>query len=124
MTFANEFYQWIRSINANETPNNEIIAFRFGLFETENGITMYLVGSKEFDEEDEDWACNEDFEPKNKYLELPSEYVKGKKWENVLKDALIILRAFINSDEFKTSIFKNSVAIAAGFDDGDLNRIK
>lgn len=124
MTFENEFNNWISDINSHENPSKDIIAFWFGLFETENGFTMYLIGSKEFAENDDDWTCNEDFEPKDKYLNLPNESTTGRNFENVLEDSIDILRAFLESNDFKTSIFSSSIAIAIGFDDGDLIRIK
>ena len=45
----------------------DIVAFNFGLFETENGYGIYLIGSKSYDEQDDDWACDIDFEPEDKY---------------------------------------------------------
>jgi len=124
MTFEKEFNNWINGINKNEKPLNEIVAFWFGLIETEDGFTMYLIGSKEFDENDDDWACNNDFEPTNKYFDLPTNYTNGKSWNVILNDSLKILKDYANSSEFSTSIFRNAIAVACGFDDGDLNRIK
>ena len=124
MKFTKEFNKWISGINKNEKPKDDIIAFWFGLFESANGYTMYLIGSKEFDKNDDDWACNSDFEPKNKYFDLPSDYVFGKNWETVLNDSLSILTEYISSNEFNKSIFKDATAIAVGFDDGDLHRLK
>jgi len=69
MIFEREFNNWIEEINMKESSVNGILAFWFGLFETENGYTMYLTGSNEFDEEDDDWACSIDFEPKDKYFD-------------------------------------------------------
>ena len=124
MLLEKEFDFWIDEVNKTENPDNEVIAYWFGLFQTEKGYSMYLNGSIEFDDEDDDWACNTDFEPKNKYFEFPDDYVIGKNWEAVLEDSLRLLQGYLARPEFKESIFKNAIAIAAGFDNGDLNRIK
>ena len=124
MSFSKEFNSWIEGINKADTPTEDIIAYWFGLFETANGYTMYLIGSKDFDENDDDWACNNDFEPKSKYFDLPSNYVKGKNWQSVLNDSISLVNQFLKSEEFDNSILKNASAIAIGFDDGDLHRIK
>jgi hypothetical protein len=61
---------WIDGITKAENPDKTIVAYYFGLFETHDGYTIYLVGSKEYDSEDDDWACNNDFSPSEKYLPL------------------------------------------------------
>jgi hypothetical protein len=44
---------WLIHLCDTEHPDTSIIAYHFGLFETENGYTIYLIGSKEFDNDDE-----------------------------------------------------------------------
>ena len=85
---------------------------------------MYVIGSREFDENDDDWTCNNDFEPRNKYFDIPTSYSTNKDWEVILKDSLAILKEYVISQKFDTSIFRNAIAIALGFDGGDLNRVK
>jgi hypothetical protein len=124
MCIETEFNSWIRKINVAEKPKSEIIAYNFGLLERENGFAMYIIGSMEYDAEDDDWACNTDFEPKNKYLDLPMEYAEGKGWEDILIASTELIKNYLKSNDFQTSIFKNAKAITTGFDDGDLVRIK
>jgi len=45
---------WLLNICDTESPDKSIIGFNFGLFESEDGFTIYLTGSKEFDEDDPD----------------------------------------------------------------------
>ena len=52
--------QWISELVETETLPEEIVALNFGLYETPKGYCIYLNGSEEYDEEDEDWACNND----------------------------------------------------------------
>ena len=120
MSLETAFSDWIEQINSSENPNSDIIAFYFGLFEKPNGFSMYLVGSKEYHAEDDDWACNTDFEPENKYLEFPEACSKEKNWEDILNVAKSLITKYSESNDFKNSIFKNAKAIATGFDDGDL----
>lgn len=124
MKYKNEFKKWIQDINDNESPNDKIIAFWFGLFETTDGYTLYLTGSNEYDKNDDDWAYNNHFEPSNKYLPLPKQYVANKNWQNILTDSIEIVDEYLESKDFKNSIFSKAVAVAIGFDNGDLYRLK
>jgi hypothetical protein len=101
-----------------------IIAFNFGLFETEDGYTIYVIGSGTFDEEDPDWATEVDFEPKDKYLQIDSSETKGLEWNQVLEKAKATIEEFVTSDKFDDSFMRHAKAVTTGFDDGDLLRIK
>lgn len=35
----------------------------FWYFESENGNCVYLIGSESYDVDDDDWACDVDYEP-------------------------------------------------------------
>jgi hypothetical protein len=67
------FQEWLTKLSKTEKPDKSIIAYNFGIFETTEGYTVYLIGSKEFEEDDSDWATNEDFVPQLKYFPLPVE---------------------------------------------------
>jgi len=118
------FQDWLQSICITEKPHKSIIAYNVGIFESVDGYMVYLIGSKEFDEEDSDWATNEDFIPKNKYYRLPKQEFKDMKWDEVQTKIEQMLKDFINSDTFKRSFFSEAKAITTGFDDGDLIRVK
>jgi hypothetical protein len=116
------FEEWITQIIKEEKPSEKIKGYFFGIFETENkGYMMYLSGSKEFDEDDENWACNNDFEPQSKYLSLPQ--YKGLSWEKVLSNVECILTDFVKTEMFKNSFLAKAKGIATGFDDGILYSI-
>jgi hypothetical protein len=116
--------EWLFKLCDTETPDKSIIAYNFGLFETENGYTIYLIGSKEYDKDDQDWATNNDFEPSLKYYPLPTSEYKNLKWEKVLERIKSQLKDFTKTDKFKNSFFAKAKAITTGFDDGDLIKIK
>ncbi|CAL2076446.1 hypothetical protein [Tenacibaculum sp. 190524A05c] len=118
-----QFYKWISEIDQKEGFNKEIQAFHFGIIEGENGYFLYLTGSKEYSLDNDDWACNDDFEPEEKYFALPGDLTKDKNWQDILKISSDFLYNYTQSKEFSNSIFKNAVAITTGFDDGGLHRI-
>jgi hypothetical protein len=124
MTFKEQFNDWMTRLTKTEKPSTDIIAFNFGLFETENGYTIYVIGAKTFDEEDADWASEVDFEPKDKYLEINPDETKGLEWNEVLEKAKVTIEQFVTSDKFENSFMRSAKAITTGFDDGDLLRIK
>ena len=66
----NQIESWLAKIDEEgEIPSN-CAAIYIGLFEGKEDYQIYFVGSVDFDEEDEDWACIEDSEyvPENKYF--------------------------------------------------------
>jgi hypothetical protein len=115
------FNDWLDKIIITEKPSAEIAAYYFGLFETLNGYEIYLVGSNDFDEDDDDWACNTDFEPKDKYLKLGQ---AGTNWEEILSETKQNIQNYMQKPNYKNSFLDKAKAIATGFDEGDLYRIK
>lgn len=117
-----EFKKWLDEICATEQPISEIIAYNFGLFEGEDGHTVYLVGSEEYDEDDSDWACNEDFTPVQRYFALPDS--SNDEWEVVQENVTQMLKQFMEEPVFEESFLAKATAITVGYDDGDLERVK
>lgn len=124
MKIEQTFTEWLEDINQIEKVDNSIIGFNFGLFETTNGFEMYLIGSKTFDKDDEDWAINVDFEPKQKYFLFGKEFSANKDWQDIQKLSEELILNYVNSENFKTSIFAYAKGITTGFDDGNLSIIK
>ena len=120
----NQFQAWMERINKVEKVEIEITAFNFGIFETTQGYSIYLTGSKVFDEQDDDWVCSVDFQPDEKYLNLNLPSIPDKKWEAILLIMETELTNYISSVQFKASILKDAIAITTGFEDGDLIRVK
>jgi hypothetical protein len=124
MTIEQIFEEWLENINQTETVDTSIKGFNFGLIETTNGFEMYLIGSKIFDLDDEDWATNVDFEPKQKYFQFGKYFSTNKDWQDILKISEKLILNYVNSNKFRTSIFANAKGITTGFDDGNLTIIK
>ncbi|MBK6725042.1 MAG: hypothetical protein IPG58_17820 [Acidobacteria bacterium] len=116
-------YEWLTEICSTEKPDDSIVAYNFGLFETDEGFTVYLVGSNEYNEADPDWACTETFVPKQKYFPLSSSEYENLDWQQVLETFTAQLTRFTQTDSFINSFFVDAVAITTGFDDGDLVNI-
>nr|WP_199003161.1 hypothetical protein [Flavobacterium sp. ASV13] len=109
---------WILEIDKTEKVPLDIIALGFNMYEP---YGIELVGAKWFDEENEDWACEEDYEPEQREcpdFTMPSDL----KWEEVLKIVTTILQE-LNIELSNTQIFQRK-HIATGFVDGNLVVIK
>ncbi|WP_281225970.1 hypothetical protein [Flavobacterium aquiphilum] len=115
------FNEWLDKISKTEKPSDEILAYYFGILETTNGYETYLVGSKEFHEDDEDWACNTDFVPADKYLKLGQAETD---WKQILDQVKNHIENYTQTENFKNSFLRKAKAIATGFDSGDLHIIR
>jgi hypothetical protein len=118
-----------------ETPPPGTKIIHFGLRETAEGCSLYVVGTKkrelpEFrDSEEWDWVG-----PLGGELKMPAlcalwESVSGgreEEWEVVLAVALIVLKYYLaeNAGDFLSMINLSSVKVTAGFDEGDLYELQ
>lgn len=114
---------WIKTINEETGCPTDVIALNFGLFESVNGYGIYLIGSKSYDENDDDWACDIDFEPQNKYLMLTHDNVQNMDWKEIQHEVTNIISKYISDKRNNISLFQNKI-ITIGFDDGNLEKIK
>lgn len=111
--------QWILSVDSEQNMPDDIIALNFGLFE--GPFSMYLIGSKTYDEDDSDWACDEDYIPAHKYcppLGIPA----STDWETVLEDLAGELKEII-AETPHLDLWR-AEHITIGFDDGDFVCLK
>lgn len=114
---------WLHRIAVSERPPASIVAYNIGLFETEDGYSAYLAGAERFDPVSGDWACTEAFTPKERYLTLPV-LRTNTKWQDVLKQVVDAAHSFLSSSDGASSFLANCQAVTAGFDAGDLIRIR
>lgn len=111
--------KWLIQVNQKEKLPQNIVALNFNLYE--GPYALDLIGSATYDENDEDWACNEDFIPglrRCPSLEIPDD----KSWKEVLKIVESILKDLIREMP-DIELFKVQ-HIAVGFVDGNLIIIK
>jgi hypothetical protein len=132
-TFS-EFSSWLNQIAKTEPIPREIIGLNFGLFESFDGVTLYISGSKEWDEDDSDWASNNDYFPEARYFNSNA----FSKVHDLFEDeetiyigvylSLAIAISFIceytaNTADNKLIKNRDKIHISTGFDDGDLYNI-
>ena len=109
---------WIINIDKTEELPSDIVALSFNLYEP---YGLEMVGSIWFDEKDEDWACDEDFEPIQR--SCPDFKISDDlEWEEVLEIVTATLKALIK-ELADLRLFKVE-HIAVGFVDGDLIILK
>jgi len=117
-------YDWLTAIDNKETVPSEITAFNIGIFEQDEGYSIYLTGSEEYDADGDDWACDVDFEPANKYLELSGPGIKAMEWQEFQDMIVKIVSDYLDtSANTSTSVFAGRVVMVE-FDDGQLVRVK
>lgn len=119
-----QIYEWLGRINEKEELPDDIIAFNFGIFESPAGYSLYLTGSGSYDPNDDDWATEVDYTPEEKYLFIKNDSKEKITWNQFLTSVTDIIKGYIESEDFKTSILNKSQVITVGFDDGDLVKIK
>jgi len=105
---------WIIKINGAMIPS-PIKALHFGLYESGNSYTLYLVGSIQYAVGNEDWIFDADYRPNPKFCNFDSTSSSGN-WENVLSN----VKSIIENKLLDTNVFKNVQYITYGFDSGDL----
>ena len=113
-----EIIHWLQ-INDQPTQT-DVVAFNIGIFETEAGYSLYLSGSKTYTPTDDDWACNDDFEPEEKYLEMPMTNHTSDDWKEFKKLAKSSVRKYLDTrGKNADSLFYHKI-VTIGFDDGEL----
>ena len=122
MTLRDLIKEWILRVQQQDQPSPEIKAFNFGLIETENGYTTYLIGAKSYSEDD-DWACEEDYTPSERYLELPKDNVPSG-WSEVQETIAQELTELLRDEALEGTFLRTAEFITTGFDDGDLTKVK
>ncbi len=120
--FAKSFAEWLERVGTGKKPPKSIVAYNIGLFETEDGFSAYCTGAESYDEDDSEWACEESLTPKERYFPIPAGTFKT--WKQAHAGIVKITRDFLASEVGKRTFFSKAQAVAVGFDDGDLERVK
>jgi len=112
---------WLDKILSEEIPD-VIVAFNFNLYEgSHDTYDVQLIGSDIFDEEDDDWACNECFTSGENicYIQRTEDI---KDWEKGLEYITELVKLYIAKGK-RAEYLKNVSAVGIGFVDGDINII-
>lgn len=112
--------EWLDSILNQEIPES-VVAFCFNLYEDgDNQWSMELVGTESFDEEAEDWACDEitDFGSREHNMEWNS----SSEWDEVLAEIVTEVKRYLENGKY-ADVLKAKKGVGAGFVDGDIEII-
>lgn len=111
--------QWILTVEQEHTMPDGIVALNFGLYEGPYSID--LIGSKLYDANNDDWACEEDYVPEHRIC--PALNISASEnWEEVLNGMFSLLKEVIQETP-NLQLWKVEY-ITIGFSGGDLLRIK
>lgn len=118
--YLEEFKVWVEKYLV-DLPE-DAVAINFNLYEGEEAYSVQLIAADEFDEEDEDWACEEIFSTEDDLFVIPmTEDIE--EWE----DALFYIKSLIE-EYLKVSscrdILENLEGIGVGFVDGNIELLK
>lgn len=120
--FKMELENWLQGIIAHETPSEEINAFRFGLGEAEKGYILYLAGSANYDEADDEWAAYPPDFLAEKELSISAK--EEQEWYWTLLQVIYSLGRILRRSPLQDSFLGGSTPVYTGFEDGDLYRVK
>ncbi|WP_321387817.1 hypothetical protein [uncultured Enterococcus sp.] len=110
--------EWLLRIDLVDRRPVEIIALNFGLFEP---YGLELIGSKIYNPEDDDWACEEDFIPTERTCQGIT-FDDNQTWQEILSMVYSIIEEL--STELSELELLRVPHITTGFSDGDLLLVK
>lgn len=116
MILYSNFEKWLDSIFTSKLDST-VIALNFNIYETTNSYDIELIGSDEFDEEDEDWACNTVFSS-NTMFEIENNTFSN--WESALEFISGLIKEYLNKGN-NSNYIKSFKGIGVGFIDGDID---
>jgi len=112
---------WLNNILRQDIPE-EVVGLNFNLYEdfASDGTkrwSMELIGTHSFDEENEDWACDEvcDFGTR----EAPFCWKENAEWEAILDKAVQVLKKYLSESIFAGKL-KQYDGVGVGFVDGNI----
>ena len=109
------FEKWLNGVLEENMPIPGV-ALNFNLYEEADFCwSIQLIGASCFDEEEEDWCCEETFSSG----ENRSSWKEHAEWEEILDVSCEMIRQYISNGKYAEAL-KKYEAIAAGFVDGDL----
>ncbi len=114
-----KIHLWLNNIESQYNIDQKFVALNFGIYETEQGYCIYMVGSRKYDEENDGWAEDaEDFSP-----EIFLEITILEDWRNFQKDVEYILSEELSKRGTNPNSAFYKRIVTTGFDDAPLRRI-
>ncbi|MFC0682872.1 hypothetical protein ACFFGH_33995 [Lysobacter korlensis] len=122
MEFPSLLESWLNDAARQLQPG--VRAFAFNLFEPAGmeGVKygVELIGSDRYADSDDDWPCDEVWEPEPRALAIPLAF-SGSAWTDCLERVRGLLAQYVESPS--GAWLTSAEAVAVGFVDGDLHRI-
>lgn len=110
-----KFEKWLDKIFGENMPLPGI-AINFNLYEDDDSQwSIQIISSAEFDEENPDWCCDEEFSSGEDLFT----WKHDTGWEEILDISCEMIRKYLSEGKYADEI-KNYDGIAVGFVDGDL----
>lgn len=103
--------EWLGVICDTETPTKAGLDYYFGLFESDSLYIVSMVGKKAYTENEQSSAVRIEFEPENRYFDLPKADFTGLTSEQVRGRLSDKLTAFTKSGKFQKSFFMQAASI-------------
>ncbi|WOE76283.1 hypothetical protein [Alterisphingorhabdus coralli] len=122
--FGTTFKSWLSEQLSVPIPE-DIEAFSINLYELGEPNAKFgveIIGAGSFNASNEDWACDEVWQPETRGIEIPVGF-SGSDWQTCLHRVKALLLDLIVSDEPLVAVIKGSRGLGLGFVDGDLEII-
>ena len=110
---------WLDKVEREAVVPTEVIALNFGLYETDKGYCIYLVGARGYEENNDSWAEDVEYLPHEFFLEIETQC----DWKEFQEQIVNILA---NEIKYRRTNFISPFhhkIITVGFDDGNLIKI-
>ncbi|WP_434799153.1 hypothetical protein [Terrisporobacter vanillatitrophus] len=115
-----KFYAWLNN-HLEKMPLN-VIALNFNLYEGEyKTYDIQLIGSDIFNEEDDDWACDEIFSTEESLFSIPI-YDDISDWRESMTFIKEMIKEYMKVGEYSNKLIQLQ-AVGLGFVDGDIELI-
>ncbi|MDF1763845.1 MAG: hypothetical protein P1U57_10580 [Oleibacter sp.] len=115
-----DFIEWLDSQLGDALPD-QVVAFNINIYQSP--FCIEIVGSNEFDRENEDWACNEDWTPQNRTAAV-SNSIYGGSWSEAQDNIINMAKSYLRSGSVNAQKLIAAEAFSVGFVDGNLNYVK
>lgn len=111
-----KFKEWLDNILKTKLPAG-VIAINFNLYEDgDNKWSIELIGASSFDENNEDWACDEIFTTRDN----PFVLVEESDWKTIEIIYTNLINEYLENGKY-SNMLKQYTAIGIGFVDGDIS---
>lgn len=113
-----DFENWLNRVLDENVPI-EGVAINFNLYEdADMNWSIQLISASSFDEEDQDWCCEEQFTSGEDLFS----WHQDTGWEEIFDISCDMIRKYLIDGKYSEEL-KKYEAVAAGFADGDLEII-